>query len=61
MSSIGASISEAMKLRRKMWRRVAAAVLFFMIATGFNTCGEGTLPPKPPPNTGTVNIFGEAV
>lgn len=46
---------------RRILLRVGAALLFFAIATGFNTCGEGHLPPPAPPNPGVVNIFGEAV
>ncbi len=46
---------------KKVLRKVAAALLFFMIATGFNTCGESPLPPKPPPSTSTINVFGQAV
>lgn len=61
MSSSGNPTSGQRIHGRKIWRRVAAAVLFFMVATGFNTCGEGKLPPRPPPNTGTINVLGEAV
>lgn len=46
---------------KKALRKIAAAILFFFIATGFNTCGEQPLPPRPPPSTSTINVFGQAV
>lgn len=45
---------------KSVLRKVTAAVVFFIIATGFNTCGEGRLPPKAPAPTGTINVLGEA-
>jgi len=45
----------------KLLRRLLLATGLALFTTLFSGCGEGTLPPVPPPPTGTVNFMGSAV
>jgi hypothetical protein len=45
----------------KLLRRLVLAIGLALLTTLFSGCGEGTLPPVPPPPTGTINFMGSAV
>lgn len=45
----------------KLLKRLILATGLALLTTLFSGCGEGTLPPVPPPPTGTINFMGQAV
>lgn len=44
----------------KPLRRLLLTTGLALLTILFSGCGEGTLPPTPPPPTGTINFMGSA-
>ena len=53
--------AERRLISNKLLRRLILATGLALFTTLFSGCGEGHLPPTPPPPTGTINFMGSAV
>lgn len=46
---------------KRRWLKAAAAAGLLLLTGMLGACGEGKLPPVPPPPSATINLYGSAV